>query len=423
MSNESIPPCGCAGPAPFWCARHSRHKGPQAHALCQRSAAYRALWDSRTPAWSNPMLRVACQLRGEKLHDIECETCSHSTVLMPVHACSIHGQAVFYATDDDMKLEFVQALKRGETPAIWQCDLCSERKAHNFAKLQYFSCAQRVRDTLSLVQRLPRELAAICGVARSGLAPAVELALALHLPLFTLSDSGVLNPGSGYRLSGSHELGPGPILVMDDSRGTGRSQTRAMSVAARHWPDRRLLFACLYFNSHDAALPYPDFWVRELNAFHLFEWNLFNSPFFVDQIGADFDGILSTEWPGNAAGERFAEGDDYEAWLAAAPPLYLPRRDPLSLVATARLEKHRAATEAWLARQGVRVERLAMWPGTAAERWQLVDGVPAVVRFKAEQYAKRRLQLFIESDPQQARQIAQLTGRAVLCPAAERVFA
>ena len=91
------------------------------------------------------------------------------------------------------------------------------------------------------------------------------------------------------------------------------------------------------------------------------------------------------------------------------------------MVITGRLEAHRDATEAWLARWGVSVKRLVMWPGTPAERWQ---GSPmAVAAWKADHYAAAsKLTLMVESDERQAADIPRITSKPVLCPKAGKVF-
>ena len=100
------------------------------------------------------------------------------------------------------------------------------------------------------------------------------------------------------------------------------------------------------------------------------------------------------------------------------PPLYLPRRRPIELIATARLSKYREATLEWLRRHGVRVKRLIMWE----QAGELRNVKKAIATFKAKAYSETNLELFIESDATQAREIAELTGRPVLCTQTNEVF-
>lgn len=273
-------------------------------------------------------------------------------------------------------------------------------------QLQYVTSAQRVVDTLKLLPKLPRDLAAVCGISRSGIAPAVELAMALHLPLYILSEQrGIIEPGFGYRLSGNEKLRQGPILIVDDSRGTGRSQARAMPIAVKHWRNRELIFAVVYCNTLSlGAPPLPDIWSVELNDHHLFEWNLFNSPFWMGRVGYDFDGVLC---------------HDGASCAASATLLHAPRRDVIPLVCTGRHESSRAECVAWLEEHRIRVKRLVMWQGG-----DLHEGDPwAVSRYKAQHYAAlHKLSLFVESDDRQAREIAELSKKATLCTTTGKVY-
>ena len=88
---------------------------------------------------------------------------------------------------------------------------------------------------------------------------------------------------------------------------------------------------------------------------------------------------------------------------------------------TGRHKSGRAAAEAWLTKWRIRVRRMIMFSG--GDLFAEQDGVMAVSRYKAGHYLEARdLTLFVESDERQAREIAQLTGKAVLCPAVEKVF-
>jgi orotate phosphoribosyltransferase len=78
------------------------------------------------------------------------------------------------------------------------------------------------------------------------------------------------------------------------------------------------------------------------------------------------------------------------------------------------MEEHRGPTEAWLARRGIRTRRLIM----ASSVEEHVH--PAT--FKAAEYAKLGADLYLESDPRQAAEIALLTNKRVICPPSGEVF-
>ena len=88
-------------------------------------------------------------------------------------------------------------------------------------------------------------------------------------------------------------------------------------------------------------------------------------------------------------------------------PQVVPRHR-LHSVVTARLEKYRPETEAWLARHGIACDRLVMLEGmTDAERRR----TRPQGRFKAAAFvADAGAALFVESESWQAREIARGAG-------------
>jgi hypothetical protein len=86
-------------------------------------------WRKRYPKGNGESQRFRCTLRGSRIDKIMLPVCrSGRTGLVPVFSCPLHGSCIRYGTTDEVMLEFVEARKRGETPAIWQCNLCKERK-------------------------------------------------------------------------------------------------------------------------------------------------------------------------------------------------------------------------------------------------------------------------------------------------------
>ena len=165
----------------------------------------------------------------------------------------------------------------------------------------------------------------------------------------------------------------------------------------------------------------PDFWAIDLSWPHLLEWNLFNSVL-SPCLAMDFDGIICHD----CRADQDDDGPRYRDFLQNAVHKYLPRRLPVPLIVTARLEKYRGETEVWLRQHGVQWEQLVMHPaGTLRERNQ--DDIAA---FKARHFADWASKtvpapgpfVFAESDDRQASRIAQLSGRMVVCPGTARVY-
>jgi hypothetical protein len=262
-----------------------------------------------------------------------------------------------------------------------------------------------VADVRDLVGRLPSDLAAVAGIPRSGMLPATQIAMILHLPLLSLCrERGLVDVGRGMRLERS-EWRDGPILVVDDSVYGGVALWGARAALRQHHSGVRALFAALY--PRPEASGSLDYYVRAVAEPHLFEWNLYNCNQ-TQRFAFDFDGILCHDWPG---GDE--DGEEYREFLQTAKPRWLPRRRAVPLIVTARLEKHRDATIEWLKRHQVRFERLVMgpWP-SASERRRCYD--PG--QHKGQAYAESACTLFIESDERQAEAIFRHAGRPVLCP-------
>jgi len=92
-------------------------------------------------------------------------------------------------------------------------------------------------------------------------------------------------------------------------------------------------------------------------------------------------------------------------------------------VVTSRIEKYREATEEWLKRHGVRYNALVMHPAkTPEQRRQMGDHAERKARVYAKGFKSKETMLFIESDEKQAKKIAELTKKPVLCTDLMKMF-
>lgn len=113
------------------------------------------------------------------------------------------------------------------------------------------------------------------------------------------------------------------------------------------------------------------------------------------------------------------DGPKYVDFLLHARPLYIPGYKIAALV-TSRLEKYRPQTEQWLRENGVQYDKLYML-NVASKEERIRLGCHA--DFKAETY--KRLDdciLFVESNSRQARQIAEKSGKPVICAETDEMF-
>lgn len=277
----------------------------------------------------------------------------------------------------------------------------------------YVTTAQLVHDTLALLARLPADIDAVVAVARSGLLPGTLAATNLHTPLWTVSrGEGLSDPGHGFRMDGHQVLDPAHVLLIDDTAATGREMPAATALVRGRWPAARITRAVVYCSPQ--ARGQVDLCAYLYSGAHYLEWNWPNAGHGM-ACAYDFDGILCRDF---TDGEVFDEVL-YRETMARIEPRFLPRKAPVPLIATMRHERHREITQDWLARHGVRCERLAMrnWEFNPARDWN-----EQAAAWKAARYGESTCLLFAESDPDQAQRIAELSGRAVLCPRLGRVI-
>lgn len=276
---------------------------------------------------------------------------------------------------------------------------------------RFIATTQLVADALKLVARLPPDLSAVVGVARSGMLPASALATALHVPLYALDQERgtVRDVGHGWRLRQSQRRN-GPVLVIDDTTGSGRSLRMTQEALSRCgcglFQRSQVILASVYCNPESPLK--PDLWVEDLYLPHILEWNMFNS--IVTSVAAfDLDGIIChDETTGGEPGT----------------PLYLPRREPVHII-TGRPERDRKVTMAWLAKWDVRLASLTMGPWEKCPNWERIAEykAEAVQRFAATAHERPSgPPMYVESCANQARRIAERSNVLVTCPVTLQVF-
>lgn len=260
----------------------------------------------------------------------------------------------------------------------WEEQRCPLGRWH---RPEYVTLERLAQDCRVLAAKLPPDLAGVVGVARSGMHPATVLAMLLHVPLYALRSThgDIIDAGRGWRL-GDRSPG-GPLVVVDDTRMTGRSLSRAQAIVAQHLLDRDVRYAVVYRNPRVKQLPQISYYARDLEPPHFLEWNMYNS------IHAP-----------------------HLATCAETLLRYPMLRAPVKLVLAV---GDRMAAEAALAARGMSAERLETHPGG--------DG-DALARWKAGVLDGTRLTYYVEDDDAQARQVAGLTGRIVICPTSRAVY-
>lgn len=280
--------------------------------------------------------------------------------------------------------------------------------------MHFRSVADLSTTIVNNLHRLPHDLDLIVGIPRSGLLAANLVALHLNKPMTDLDgflEDRVLS--SGERLSDqtdTHARCSQRILVIDDSICTGSAMSDARKRMAEARPDVELSFAAVYA-THQSEMK-VDLAFERCPLPRVFEWNLMHS----GQLGrscVDIDGVLCID----PTEEQNDDGERYATFLENATPLLLPTY-PVHALVTCRLEKYRKQTEAWLAKHGVRYQKLVMLdlPDKAARIAANPHG-----RFKADVYANESADLFIESSATQSLKIADGSNKPVYCVETRRM--
>lgn len=222
---------------------------------------------------------------------------------------------------------------------------------------RFISSKQFQADIFLLLSEIPPDITSIVGISRSGVSVASLLAMYLQLPLFILRPGkDIIDAGNGWRLN---SVKNGRVLVVDDTVMSGKSLLTAKPIVDKFFKD--VIYGAVYVNPLSNFL--PDIWAVDLSWPHLLEWNIFNS-ILSTSVCTDFDGILC--WDCDVIDDD--DGDRYFKFLSTAKSLYVPRRVPIPLIVTARLEKYRGLTESWLRKYDIKYNELIMYPDIKKRR-------------------------------------------------------
>ncbi len=265
------------------------------------------------------------------------------------------------------------------------------------------------------INNIPLDIDLVVGIPRSGMIPAYMIGLyrnvsVLDLPSF-LADA----PASkGFRPLGTAldtALQARSILLVDDSISTGRALRQAVGkIESIGYAGRVTTCAIVVEHSRRGLV---DICFREMPHPRMFEWNAFHNVL-VEDACFDMDGILCVD----PKPEDNDDGPRYRRFLQTAQVRFRPTHK-IGNIVSARLEKYRGLTEQWLADNGISYGGLHLIDlPTAAERVRLKAHCP----HKAKVYRESGAAIFFESEGEQAREIARLSSKPVLCTDEMRLY-
>lgn len=265
-----------------------------------------------------------------------------------------------------------------------------------------------MNDTiLRHLSSIPRSIDLVAGVPRSGLLAATLISLHLNLPL---TDIQGLCEGRRFETgkrplrttaSESEHAEEPHILVVDDCISKGTELTKVKKRLADAGIPGKFTYLAVYAFPERPGI--ADIVLEVVPRPMIFEWSFIHSAT-LQHACVDIDGVLCVD----PTPEEDDDGERYRAFLRTAKPLMVPTRYVGALV-TARLEKYRPETEAWLAEHGVQYGQLLMMDHPTAESRR---GKQA--SFKAQAYRATEARIFVESDIRLAHNIAQLSGKPAI---------
>lgn len=274
----------------------------------------------------------------------------------------------------------------------------------NFKTIQNMTC-----DIFNNLNQIPHDIDLIVGVPRSGMLAASIIALDLNLPLTDIDSflEGKIY-GAGDTKKNKHWISKPDearkILIVEDSVYTGNSIKKIREKLDGLF-DNKIVYYAVYVISESKHL--IDIYCEICETPRMFEWNCFHHQH-INEVCFDIDGVLCRD-PSNDEND---DGEGYFHFISSVEPLVIPTFT-IGYIITSRLEKYRTATEAWLEKNGIKYNEMIMMQFTSKEE-RIRSGSHG--SFKGEAYKRLRgTSLFIESDPNQAQEIANISGKGVFC--------
>lgn len=271
--------------------------------------------------------------------------------------------------------------------------------------MNYRSISDLNNTILKKIYTLPRDIDLIVGVPRSGMLPANLLALYLNLPytdIHSFINGFIYDSGARKKFFDASEFKK--ILVVDDSLASGSAMKEARKNLTHLKTKFEIRFCVVYSTPENSEL--ADYAFEVVATPRYFQWNIFNHTT-LKKACFDIDGVLCKD----PTKKENDDGEKYRSFLLNVAPLYIPGC-AIGTIVTSRLEKYRKETEAWLASNNVKYDKLVMLDLPNMKARQRANNHAS---HKSEEYKSTGYDLFVESDLSQAIEINRKTKKPVFC--------
>lgn len=284
--------------------------------------------------------------------------------------------------------------------------------------MNYRSIADLSDTIRKNLHKLPRDIDLVIGVPRSGMLAANIIALYRNLKLSDIAGylaNAPLKQRNTRKILFEEILRPSEakhVLVVDDSIYTGGSLERVQALIAELGRQQKITYCTVYSTIESSHK--PDVFFEIVSLPRSFEWNMMHREYLA-LCCLDIDGVLCLD----PTGAENDDGSTYIHFLHNVLPLIVPSCKIGHLV-TSRLEKYRSETEWWLDKHGIVHEHLHMLDLPDAKMRRRLN---CHASFKAEVYRSLKdTELFIESEANQAAEIANMAGKPVLCYSMQKIY-
>lgn len=272
--------------------------------------------------------------------------------------------------------------------------------------MQYRTIADLSALVRGNIHCVPHDVDVVVGVPRSGMLPAMMIALYLNKRVSDLDsfiDGRIYEAGVRSQYVSHDNINK--VLIVDDSVRSGSAIGKAKKKIQDAGISYQFVYLAPIVTSESKDL--VDIFFEIIDDERIFEWNLFHHSMLNDAC-LDIDGVLNVD----PKFETDDDGESYIRFLKTAKPLFIPTA-PIDTLISCRLEKYRTYTEHWLKQYNVQYKHLVMLdlPSKAARLKWNKHGL-----YKAQYYLQHsELRLFIESSQKQAQIIADYTQKPVIC--------
>lgn len=272
---------------------------------------------------------------------------------------------------------------------------------------------QLIVDNLHRIRALPFDV--VVHLPRSGTIPASLIATYLIKPFCSVDEycAGII-PTRKAVFSGFER-----ILLVDDSIRTGKQMAQAVEKIKAVKPETKITTFSVYdtFPSNeevDNRIMNADLSLHKHDDdFYIFPWFMWKTRR-LKKVCVDMDGVLCRD----CTKDEDDDGPRYAEFLATAEPKFIPYDTHVGFIVTARLDKYKPQTEAWLSKHGITYSKLVMGP------WRDRNARKAygAGRWKGEFFKGVKSPLFIESSVSEAEAINRISGKSVWCVDNQRFY-